>query len=172
MSDFDKLLAALMAGGSNVNVTVIQAVHAGGVVNIKNGCVDVEKSGTPTPKKAQGEKKSQAAEVVDDEHTSAADDIPVGGNGEAPIDVTPIERNRGSKNEATNTTPESTLLAEAKTKILGLSDSLINGVVNDIDRLESLTDEQLQSILDCDDTDLDDLDDLDGILNALFPDLA
>jgi len=169
LSDFDKLLAALMAGGSTVNVTVINAVHPGGVVNIKNGCVDVEKSGAPHPKKAQGEKKSQSTDVVDDEHTGAADDGPVGGNSEAPIDVTPVERNRGAKNEPTNTSPEATLLAEVKTKILGLSDELTNGVVNDINSLESLSVEQLQSILDCDDGALDDIDD---ILNALLPDLA
>lgn len=161
MSDFDKLLAALMAGGSNVNVTVIQAVHAGGVVNIKNGCVDVEKSNAP--KKAQGEKKSQSTEPVDDEHTSAADDGPVGGSEDVSVDETPIERTRG----ATNTPPESTLLVKVKTKILALSDDLVNRIGNHINRLESLMDDQLQSILDC-----DDLDDLDDILNALFPDLA
>ena len=169
MSDFDKLLAALMAGGSNVNVTVIKEVHAGGVVNIKNGCVDVEKSGAPTPKKAQGEKKSQAAEVVDDDHTSAADDA-VGGDDVAPIELTPVERTRGSNGESAP--QESPLLAKVKTKIFALGEELTNGIVNDVDKLNDLSDDQLQSILDCEDTDLDYLDNLDAILDALFPNLV
>ena len=167
MSDFDKLLATLMAGGSSVNVTVIQAVHAGGVVNIKNGCVDVEKSGAPTPKKAQGENKSQVTEA-DDDHNSAADDGPAGRDEDTPIEVTPVERTRGSE-RGSQTPQNNPKLEEVKNKLLRLSEELVNGVKDDVEKLNNLNDDQLQSILDCDDTDLDDLD---GILDSLFPDLA
>jgi len=162
LSDFDKLLAALMAGGSTVNVTVINAVHPGGVVNIKNGCVDVEKSNAPTPKKAQGEKKSQE-EPLHDDHTSAAEDA-VGGGDEAPIDTTPAERNRGGG------TPEgSPLLAQVKGKLLALSEELTNRVVSHIDRISSLSKDDLEKIAAIEDSDLDNLDE---ILDNLFPDLA
>lgn len=184
MSDFDKLLATLMAGSSTVNVTVIQAVHAGGVVHIKNGCVDVEKPDAPYPKKAQGEKKSQSTEPVDDDHTSAADDGPACSKNDAPVEVTPVERNRGSKASGSGswnstTSPQSnpysithwghTKLADVKYKILSLSEDLTNNVTNNIDLLNTLAENKLDEILAVDDSDFNSLDE---ILDTLFPNLA
>lgn len=185
MSNFDDLLAKLASSGASVTV-VHNVVQAGATLTINFGC---HFGGSHTPKAAKGRPVKETEDTEENDQDAEVEQAANRENRGAPAAAPAAQAPAASaaaptpaltpapaaaSTPAAAPAPASPLLAEIKPKVSLLQNNLINKIASHLERLDTLSEEQLGEIKTIFDKALlrdDELDELDALFDIFFPDL-